>query len=116
MKYFFLTYSLLLILSALIPIFPKSSSHHLFIMDINSSLQNFLHVPMFVIWTLLLKSPRFNINRLIINEKGKIFVLGFFLGFYLNSFKFQFQVDLGLLKIFYSICWVFQLDVFYQSN
>lgn len=98
MKYFFLTYSLLLILSALIPIFPKSSSHHLFIMDINSSLQNFLHVPMFVIWTLLLKSPRFNINRLIINDKGKIFVLGFLFGVLLEVIQIPIPGRFGSLE------------------
>lgn len=70
----------------------------MFFMDINPSLQNFLHAPMFIFWTILLKSPRFNIKTLLTNDKKKIFVLGFLFGVLLEVIQIPIPGRFGSLE------------------
>ena len=98
MNYFFLIYSLLLVLSSLIPIFPKNSSYHMFFMDIKPSVQNFLHIPMFIFWVIFLNNPRFNIKTLLINEKRKILFFGFLFGVLLEVIQIPVPGRYGSLE------------------
>ena len=56
----------------------------MFFMDISPGIQNFLHIPMFAIWVILLKSSRFNIPSLLIKKRFNTLVIGLLFGILLE--------------------------------
>ncbi len=56
----------------------------MFFMEISPTIQNFLHIPMFAIWVILLKSPRFNIPSLLIEKRVNTLFIGLLFGILLE--------------------------------
>ncbi|GAB6162459.1 hypothetical protein JCM12298_16180 [Desulfothermus naphthae] len=70
----------------------------MFFMDIKPSVQNFLHIPMFIFWVIFLNNPRFNIKTLLINEKRKILFFGFLFGVLLEVIQIPVPGRYGSLE------------------
>lgn len=73
-----------MVVASLIPSYPTQSEDYIFFMGVNSSLQNFTHIPMFALWAILIRSERFNEPNMLVLSRKWVFVLGSFYGILLE--------------------------------